>query len=92
MFGLLARREGESLSDDSTRGMPPGMPQPFDPDKESRGQRYETLQTLTLITGGVALAAGVALYATTRGRTRTEAMALGSGAGPGIGARLHFSF
>ncbi len=43
-FGVLARREGDSLTRDSENGTT--MPTPFDPSKESRGTTYATLQAI----------------------------------------------
>jgi len=71
-FGVLAKREGDSLSRDSANGEPPLPPTPFDADKESRGLRYQTLEAISLVAGAVGLAAGIVLYATTRGRVTVE--------------------
>jgi len=70
-FGALARSESNSLSRDSASGTPQ-MPTPFDPDKESRGTTYATLQVIGLVAGAVGLATGIVLYASTRGRVRVE--------------------
>jgi hypothetical protein len=67
-FGVLAKRESDSLSRDSANGAPPNKATLFDPDKESRGTTYQTLQVVSLVTGAVGLATGIVLYATTRGR------------------------
>ena len=86
-FGALARSESESLSRDSANGTTQ-MPTPFDPDKESRGTTYETLQLIGLAAGAVGLAAGIVLYATTRGRVTVEPAAPRAHAG----ANLKVSF
>jgi tetratricopeptide (TPR) repeat protein len=72
VFGVLARREGDSLTHDSEIGTPPAHPTPFDAGKESRGIAYERLQIIGLVAGGVAAAAGAALYATSRPRVIVE--------------------
>jgi hypothetical protein len=87
-FGVLAQNEGDSLSRDSANGAPPHMPTPFDPDKESRGMAYQTLQVIGLATGAVALAAGIVVYATTRGHVTVEPVAARSL----MGANLQASF
>ncbi len=71
VFGVLARREGDSLTHDSEIGTP-ARPTPFDAGKESRGIAYERLQIIGLVAGGVAAAAGAALYATSRRRVSVE--------------------
>jgi hypothetical protein len=86
-FGALARSESNSLSRDSANGTPE-MPTPFDPDKESRGTTYATLQVIGLAAGAVGLAAGIVLYATTRGRVTIEPAAGRAQAG----ANLKLSF
>ncbi|HEY7374707.1 MAG TPA: tetratricopeptide repeat protein [Polyangia bacterium] len=72
VFGVLARRESDGLTHDSEAGTPPAQPTPFDTGKESRGIAYERLQIVGLVAGGVAVAAGVALYATSRPRVTVE--------------------
>jgi hypothetical protein len=67
VFGALARREDDSLTRDSQMGTAI-HPTPFDPGKESRGLAYERLAVITLVAGTVAVAAGAALYATSRRR------------------------
>ena len=83
-FGLLAKRESDSLSQDSARGAQSGMATPFDASKESRGTRYETLQVIGLAAGAVSLAAGIVLYATSRGRVTAEPAAGRSLAGSNL--------
>ena len=56
-------------------------PTPFDPGKESRGLAYERLQVIALVAGAVAVAAGAALYATSRRRVVVEPVAGQSFAG-----------
>jgi hypothetical protein len=79
VFGALARQEGDSLTHDSQIGT--ARPTPFDSDKESRGIAYERLQVITLVAGAVAVAAGAALYATSRRRVVAEPVAGQSFAG-----------
>ena len=79
VFGALAQREDDSLTGDSQRGTV--RPTPFDPGKESRGIAYERLQIITLVAGAVAVAAGAALYATSRRRVIAEPVAGPSFAG-----------
>jgi hypothetical protein len=81
VFGILARREGDSLTRDSENGEPPGPSTPFDPDKESRGMGFEKAQIISLVVGAICVATGVALYATSRGRVTTEPVVARSGAG-----------
>ena len=73
-FGVLAKRESDSVSRDSANGAK--MTVPFDPDKEARGMTYETLQVVSLVVGGAGLATGIVLYATTRGRATVQPVAL----------------
>ena len=73
-FGALAKRESDSLSRDSANGA--NMAVLFDPDKESRGTTYQTLQVVSLVVGGAGLATGIVLYATTRGRATVQPVAL----------------
>jgi hypothetical protein len=80
VFGVLAKRAGDSLTRDSENGQtPPAVP--FDPDKESRGLTYEKAQLITLVLGAIGVATGVALYATSRGRVTVEPVVARSGAG-----------
>lgn len=74
VFGLLAQREDDSLTRDSQMGSA-DHPTPFDPNKESRGIAYERLEVIGLVAGAVAVAAGAALYATTRRRVVVEPVA-----------------
>ena len=74
VFGLLAQREDDSLTRDSQAGSA-AHPTPFDPGKESRGIAYERLEVIGLVAGAVAVAAGAALYATTRRRVVVEPVA-----------------
>jgi hypothetical protein len=83
-FGVLAKREGDSLSRDSANGAPPGPPTRFDPEKESRGRTYQTLEVVSLVAGAVGLGAGIVLYATTRGRVRVEPVAGAALAGANV--------
>ena len=71
VFGVLAQREDDSLTRDSQMGTA-AHPTPFDPGKESRGVAYERLEVIGLVAGAVAVAAGAALYATTRRRVVVE--------------------
>jgi len=88
VFGVLARRESDGLTHDSEMGTPPAHPTPFDAGKESRGIAYERLQIVGLVAGGVAAAAGAALYATSRPRVTVEA-----GAGHALaGASVRVAF
>jgi hypothetical protein len=87
-FGVLARRESDSLSRDSTNGAPPRPPTPFDPEKESRGTRYETLQFIGLVGGALGLATGIVLYATSRGRITVEPMPARSVTGANLQVRF----
>jgi hypothetical protein len=87
IFGVLAGREGDSLTHDSQLGTPT-KPTPFDPDKESRGIAYERLQVIGLVAGGIAVAAGAIFYATSRRRVVVEPVAGQSRAGASV--RLTF--
>jgi len=87
VFGVLAQREGDSLTHDSQIGAA-GPPTPFDPGKESRGLAYERLRNVGLVTGAVAAAAGAVIYATTRRRVVVEPVAGTSHAGAMV--RLSF--
>jgi hypothetical protein len=87
-FGVLARRESDSLSRDSTNGAPPRPPTPFDPEKESRGTTYATLQVIGLIGGAVGVATGIVLYATSRGRITVEPMPARAVAGANLQVRF----
>jgi hypothetical protein len=82
-FGVLAKQESDSLSDDAAAGAN-GPPVPFDRSKEVRGERYETLQVIGMVAGAVGLAAGVVVYATTRGRVTVEPSAARSLAGANL--------
>ena len=73
-FGVLARARGQHVTDLS-QGSCGERPCSFDPSDESKGRTYETLQVTFLITGAVAAAGAVALYAAGR-----PAGAKGSGA------------
>jgi hypothetical protein len=87
VFGVLAQREDDSLTDDSQMGTPE-RPTPFDLSKESRGITYERLQVIGLVAGVLAVAGGVALYATSRARVVVEPVA-----GPSVaGANLRVRF
>jgi hypothetical protein len=85
-FGVLAKHESDSLSSDSTAGAgaSSGMKPPFDRDKELRGARYETLQVIGLVAGVTGLAAGIVVYATTRGRVTVEPSAARALAGANL--------
>jgi len=83
VFGALAQREGDSLTNDS-RIATDDHPTPFDPGKESRGLAYERLQIISLVAGGVAVAAGAVVYATTRRRVAVEPVAGSSLAGAAL--------
>jgi hypothetical protein len=85
-FGVLARREGDSLTRDSENGT--ATPTPFDPSKESRGTTYATLQAIGLGAGALGLAVGVVLYSTTRGQVSAEPLAARSV----VGANLRVGF
>jgi tetratricopeptide (TPR) repeat protein len=86
-FGVLAKGESDSLSHDSQIATP-GDPTLFDPGKQSRGIAYERLQIVSLVAGGVAVAAGAVLYATTWRRVAVEPVA-----GPShAGATLRLAF
>jgi hypothetical protein len=87
VFGALAEREGNSLTRDSQMATP-ARPTPFDPSKESQGLAYERLQIIGLVTGGIAIAAGAVLYATSRRRVSMEPFVGQSHAGAGL--RLAF--
>jgi hypothetical protein len=65
-FEWLARREGNSLSEDSRNGTPPQPPVLFDRAKETNGLQYQTVGVICLVAGAAALATGVVLYAFTR--------------------------
>jgi hypothetical protein len=71
VFGVLARRESDSLTHDSQIGTS-DHPTPFDPGKESRGLAYERLEVIGFVAGAVAVAAGTAIYVTTRRRVAVE--------------------
>lgn len=87
VFGVLARREGDSLTHDSQIGSA-DHPTPFDPGKESRGLAYERLQIVGLVAGAVAVATGAVIFATTRHRIGVEPVA-----GPSLaGATLRLMF
>ena len=87
-FGVLAKRESDSLSRDSANGAPPNKATLFDPDKQSRGTTYETLQVVSLVTGAVGLATGIVVYATTRGRAIVAPVALRGLAGATVQVRF----
>jgi hypothetical protein len=87
VFGLLARRESDSLTRDSDRGTF-DRPTPFDPGKESRGVLYERLEIIGLVAGSVAVAAGTTIYLMSRRRVDVEPVA-----GPSLaGANLRLAF
>ena len=83
VFGALAQRESDSLTNDS-RIATDDHPTPFDAGKESRGLAYERLQIISLVAGGVAVAAGAVVYATTRRRVAVEPVAGSSLAGAAL--------
>jgi len=83
VFGALAQREGDSLTNDS-RIATDDHPTPFDLGKESRGLAYERLQIISLVAGGVAVAAGAVVYVTTRRRVAVEPVAGSSLAGAAL--------
>jgi len=87
VFGLLARRESDSLTQDSDKGTF-DHPTPFDPGKESRGVLYERLEIIGLVAGGVAVAAGATIYLISRRRVAVEPVAGHSLAGANL--RLAF--
>jgi hypothetical protein len=66
-FGLLARHEGDALSDDSRRGVQ-SPPVTFDPGKQASGLRYQTLEIVCLGAGGIALAGSAVAFALERRR------------------------
>ena len=74
VFGLLARRESDSLTQDSQMGTP-SHPTLFDLGKESRGVAYERLEIIGLVAGGIAVAAGATIYAFSRRRVAVEPVA-----------------
>jgi hypothetical protein len=75
-FGVLASREGDSLTRDSQAGG-----RTFDSSKETDGVRYQTIETALLIAGGAALVAGGIIFAVTRhGEARGVVAAPASGA------------
>jgi hypothetical protein len=82
-FGALAKRESDSLSNDSANSQKT-MPTPFDVDKEARGTRYENLQVIGLVAGALGLTAGIVLYATTRGRVTVEPTVARSSTGASV--------
>lgn len=86
VFGALAKSESDSLTRDSADGV--RMPTRFDPDKEARGTRYQTLQVIGLAAGAVGVAAGIVLYVSTRGRVTVEPT--GAGALAGANVDVHF--
>jgi hypothetical protein len=76
-FGLLARADGNALTtasqrDDQTQ---------FDPSKEIDGLRYQTLETICIVGGAAALAAGVVGYLIARPPAAERARAPKSGRG-----------
>ena len=87
VFGVLAQRAGDSLTNDSQMGAD-GPPTPFDPSKESRGIAYERLQVIGLVTGALAVVAGTALYASSRAGVAVEPIAGPSVAGATIRVRF----
>jgi hypothetical protein len=87
VFGVLAKRESDSVSHDSEMGSH-GVATLFDPSKQSRGDAYERWQIIGLVAGSVAVAAGAVLYLTTRRRMAVEPVA-----GPSVaGATLRLTF
>jgi hypothetical protein len=60
-FELLARREGNLLSEEVSRGSI-SMPVPWNPSRQDNGLRYQTLGFVSLAAGGAALIAGVSGY------------------------------
>jgi hypothetical protein len=88
-FGVLAKRESDSLSNDSaTSPVSSGTPTMFDPEKEARGTRYEVLQVIGLAAGAVGIVAGVVLYAGSRGRVTVEPGAARALAGANLQVRF----
>jgi tetratricopeptide (TPR) repeat protein len=87
VFGVLARREGDSLTHDSDIATV-DHPTPFDQSKESRGLAYERLQIIGLVAGAVAIATGATIYAISRRRVAVEPIADRSLAGANL--RLTF--
>jgi len=83
VFGALAQRESDSLTNDS-RIATDDHPTPFDAGKESRGLAYERLQIISLVAGGVAVAAGAVVYATAPRRVAVEPVAGSSLAGAAL--------
>ena len=105
-FGILAKRESDSLSLDSKMGAPPpGAGIQYIPSKQSDGLRDQALQEIFLAAGAVAVTTGVVLYVVNRRKNhgndseRSASSHAGlaiSGApsvAPGrMGARLQLSF
>jgi hypothetical protein len=60
-FGILARREGDSLTRDSNQGSVTS-PFPYDPQKQANGLADQTLETIFIGAGAVALVGGVVFY------------------------------
>jgi tetratricopeptide (TPR) repeat protein len=87
VFGVLAQREGDSLTSDSQMGAD-DTPTPFDPSKESRGIAYERLQKIGLITGALAVVAGAVLYTSGHARVAVEPVAGPSVAGASVRVRF----
>jgi len=70
-FGLLAKHEGDNVTSDSMNSPKPPMPQtPFNPNDQTLGDRFDTLMTISLSAGAVALLTGVIVFATTTGSGR----------------------
>ena len=83
-FGVLAKHESDNLTHDSDVGAVSDIKPVFDREKQSRGTRYETLQVVGLVAGAAGLAAGIVVYATTRGRVTVEPTAARSLAGANL--------
>ncbi|HMF40701.1 MAG TPA: tetratricopeptide repeat protein [Polyangia bacterium] len=83
VFGLLAQRESDSLTNDSQRATD-NHPTLFDPGKESRGLAYQRLEYVGLVAGAVAVATGAVIYAISRRRITVEPVAGHSVAGASL--------
>jgi hypothetical protein len=67
-FGLLARHESNNVTRASDTSMPLANPphlSPFIPNDQTLGKRFDTLMTISLSAGAVALLTGVIAFATT---------------------------
>jgi hypothetical protein len=82
-FGILAQREGDSLTRDS-RSATDAHPVLYDPHKQSSGKADQRLETVFVSAGAVALAGGIVLYALNR-RRATESSAAGKSVRAGTG-------